>query len=77
MILADTVTGSVALLTPKGDGWDVREGGPVRLWERIESVLTAYDVAGQPGPETFTLHVHDAGQHLSHPQMPGMPLPRP
>lgn len=40
-------------------------------------VLSAYDDAGRPGPETFTLHVHDGGQHLRHPQLPGLPLPRP
>ncbi len=55
----------------------MREGGPVRLWERIERVLSAYDEAGRPGPETFTLHVCNGGQHLRHPQLPGLPLPRP
>ena len=75
--LVDVVTGSAATLTPDGDNWAVREGGPVRLWERIERVLDAYDAAGAPGPETFTLHVYDAGQHLRHPQMPSLPLPRP
>ncbi|MHB6903975.1 hypothetical protein [Streptomyces sp. DB-54] len=31
------------------------------LWERIERVLDAYDAAGAPGPDTFTLHVYDGG----------------
>ncbi|MFF3489387.1 ATP-grasp peptide maturase system methyltransferase [Streptomyces sp. NPDC002701] len=75
--LVDVVTGSAATLTPEGGGWAVREGGPVKLWERIERVLDAYDTAGRPGPETFTLHVYGGGQHLRHPQMPGLPLPRP
>ncbi|MDI6407462.1 ATP-grasp peptide maturase system methyltransferase [Streptomyces albus] len=75
--LVDVVTGSAATLTPGEDGWAVREGGPVKLWERIERVLDAYDAAGAPGPETFTLHVYDGGQHLRHPQMTGLPLPRP
>ncbi|MFI9630571.1 ATP-grasp peptide maturase system methyltransferase [Streptomyces sp. NPDC052042] len=75
--LIDVVTGSAATLTPHGGGWQVREGGPVKLWERIERVLDAYDVAGRPGPETFTLHVCDGGQHLWHPQLPGLPLARP
>ncbi|MER8120449.1 ATP-grasp peptide maturase system methyltransferase [Streptomyces sp. NPDC094031] len=75
--LVDVVTGSAATLTPVEDRWEVREGGPVRLWERVESVLSAYDEAGRPGPETFTLHVYDGGQHLRHPQMPGLPLPSP
>ncbi|MCZ9343981.1 SAM-dependent methyltransferase, partial [Streptomyces sp. TRM76130] len=75
--LVDVVTGSAAVLTPDGDSWAVREGGPVNLWERIERVLDAYDAAGAPGPQTFTLHVYGGGQHLRHPQMPGLPLPRP
>lgn len=75
--LADVVTGSAATLTPTDSGWRVREGGPVKLRERIERVLDAYDTVGAPGPETFTLHVYDGGQHLCHPQLPGLPLPRP
>jgi hypothetical protein len=35
----------------------VREGGPVRLWDRIELVLDAYDEADRSGSETFTLYV--------------------
>lgn len=75
--LVDVVTGSAATLTPADGVWQVREGGPVRLWERVENVLDAYDTAGAPDPETFTLHVYDGGQHLRHPHMPGLPLPRP
>ncbi|WP_371097644.1 ATP-grasp peptide maturase system methyltransferase [Streptomyces sanglieri] len=75
--LIDVVTGSAATLTPHGGEWQVREGGPAKLWARIEHVLDAYDAADRPGPETFTLHVYDGGQHLRHPQLPGLPLPRP
>ena len=75
--LVDVVTGSAATLTPYDGRWQVREAGPVRLWERVERVLDAYDAADRPGPETFSLHVHDGGQHLRHPQMPSLPLPRP
>lgn len=75
--LVDVVTGSAATLTLTEGRWEVREGGPVRLWERIECVLTAYDEAGRPEPETFTLHVYDGGQHLRHPRLPGLPLRRP
>ncbi|MGK5628496.1 ATP-grasp peptide maturase system methyltransferase [Streptomyces sp. URMC 123] len=75
--LVDVVTGSAATLTPTEGTWQVRESGPVNLWERIEQVLTAYDAAGRPGPEAFALHVHDGGQRLRHPRMPDLPLPRP
>lgn len=75
--LVDVVTGSTATLTPYDGGWQVREGGPVKLWERIERVLDAHDAADRPGPETFTLHVYDGGQHLGQPRMPGLPLARP
>ncbi|MEU1452021.1 ATP-grasp peptide maturase system methyltransferase [Streptomyces avermitilis] len=75
--LVDVVTGSAATLTRQDCGWQVREGGAVRLWERIERVLDAYDEAGRPRPGTFQLHIHDGGQHLRHAQMPDLPLPRP
>ena len=76
--LVDAVTGSAATLTPDDGAWQVREGGPVKLWECVERVLDAYDAADRPGPETFTLHVHDGGQRqgLRHPRMPGLTLPR-
>ncbi|MFG3657283.1 ATP-grasp peptide maturase system methyltransferase [Streptomyces sp. NPDC047706] len=75
--LIDVVTGSAATLTSNGRVWEVREGGPARLWMRIEQVIDAFDAAGRPNPETFSLHVYNGGQHLRHPQMPGLPLPRP
>ncbi|WP_172387063.1 ATP-grasp peptide maturase system methyltransferase [Streptomyces sp. MNP-20] len=76
--LVDVVTGSAATLTPHdGSGWAVREGGPVRLWERIEHLLDAYHAAGRPGPETFRLHVYGGEQHLQHPHLPHLALPRP
>lgn len=75
--LVDVITGSAATLTPEDGAWHVRQGGPVKLWDRVETVWSAFDSAGQPGPETFRLHVYDGGQHLRHPQMPDLPLPRP
>ncbi|MFD0226310.1 ATP-grasp peptide maturase system methyltransferase [Streptomyces hirsutus] len=73
--VVDVVSGSAATLTPDDGGWQVREEGPVGLWERVERVLDAYDTAGRPGPETFTLCVHEGGQHLRHPQLPCLSLP--
>jgi methyltransferase of ATP-grasp peptide maturase system len=73
--LIDVTTGSAAVLVPAKDGWQVRQGGPLRLWDRVENIVTAYDTAGRPAPETFHLHVCKEGQHLHHPHMPTLPLP--
>ncbi|WP_435643580.1 ATP-grasp peptide maturase system methyltransferase [Streptomyces sp. H49] len=75
VVLVDVVSGSAASLTPRGPGWDVREAGPVRLWERIEGVLDAFDASGRPGPGRFRLCVRGDEQFLSHPQLPSLPLP--
>ncbi|MFF9237297.1 ATP-grasp peptide maturase system methyltransferase [Streptomyces sp. NPDC014801] len=73
--LIDVVSGSAAALSPSGDGWEVREGGPVRLWERVERVIDLYQAAGRPGPEEFSLRVDSVGrQFLLHPRMPDLPL---
>lgn len=60
--LIDAVTGSVAALTQNDDGWQVRQAGPVRLWGRIETALDAWDQAGRPGPERFTMHIGSGGR---------------
>jgi methyltransferase of ATP-grasp peptide maturase system len=83
--LVDVASGSAAHLTRDGTGdrggddgaWRVRESGPVRLWERIEQLLDAYDAADRPRPETFRLHVTPDVQVLRHRRMPAMPLPAP
>ncbi|MFD7893595.1 ATP-grasp peptide maturase system methyltransferase [Streptomyces sp. NPDC059743] len=74
--LVDVVTGSAVMLTPHNGGWEVRQGGPLSLWDRVEAVLAAYDAAGRPGPETFRLYVHENEQHVHHPRMPELSLPR-
>lgn len=76
--LIDAVSGSVALLEPdNGGGWVVRQAGPVALWDRVEEVLEAYDAAGRPPPEEFTLTVTPQIQVLEHPGMPALRLPGP
>jgi methyltransferase of ATP-grasp peptide maturase system len=39
---------SFAAFTADGDGWTVRQGGPVALWDDIEEALTAWQDAGSP-----------------------------
>ncbi len=74
--LIDVVSGSAATLTLDGDAWSVREGGPLKLWARVEQVIDAFDAAGRPGPESFTLRVDGDGQRLLHPLMPPLPTPQ-
>jgi hypothetical protein len=49
----------------------MREGAPVKLWGLLEACPGPYGAVGAPGPETFTLRVHDDGQHLCCPSLPG------
>ncbi|MEW2302856.1 ATP-grasp peptide maturase system methyltransferase [Streptomyces sp. NPDC006655] len=75
--LVDVVHGAAASLTPCDDGgWEVREAGPVRLWERVEEVVAAFDSAGRPGPGQFCVRVCGGERRLAHPQMFGLQLPR-
>ncbi|MFG3287856.1 ATP-grasp peptide maturase system methyltransferase [Streptomyces sp. NPDC048179] len=73
--LVDVLCGSAASLTPRDGGWEVREAGPVRLWERVEEVVDAFDSAGCPGPESFRLRVCGKEQRLVHAQVSGLELP--
>ncbi|GCD44516.1 ATP-grasp peptide maturase system methyltransferase [Streptomyces paromomycinus] len=73
--LIDTVTGSAAGLTPGGHGWKVQQKGPVRLWDRIEAVIDAFDLAGKPAPATFRLRVDSRGQRLIHDRLAELTLP--
>lgn len=68
--LVDVVSGSVATLIPDDGGWAVRQGGPLRLWDRVEATLDRYETAGRPPLETFRLDIEATGQYLSHPDMP-------
>jgi methyltransferase of ATP-grasp peptide maturase system len=71
--LIDTVTGSVATLTRDGDGWQVRQAGPVRLWGRIETALDVWDNAGRPGPQQFTMRIgRDGRQRVELPTATGL-----
>ncbi|MFD4505517.1 ATP-grasp peptide maturase system methyltransferase [Streptomyces sp. NPDC058457] len=73
--LVDVVHGSAASLTPCDGGWEVREAGPVRLWERVEDVVDAFDDAGRPGVDRFRLRVGGGEQRLVQPEMPDLGLP--
>ncbi|MYV55620.1 ATP-grasp peptide maturase system methyltransferase [Streptomyces sp. SID3212] len=44
----------------QGDGWTVRQGGPVLLWDRIEETLVAWEAAGRPEIDSVRLRVTQA-----------------
>lgn len=39
---------SFAAITGDGNGWTVRQGGPVALWDAVERALTGWTKAGRP-----------------------------
>lgn len=55
--LFDTGREAFAALTADGDEWTVRQGGPVAIWDAIESTLTAWHDAGEPDISTVRLEV--------------------
>lgn len=55
--LFDTERESFAELTSHGDDWTVRQGGPVALWDDIESALATWQDAGRPEIDSVRLHV--------------------
>lgn len=55
--LFDPARESFAELVKDGDGWDVRQGGPVRLWDDVERALLRWAAEGRPGITQVRLHV--------------------
>ncbi|MGW1772505.1 ATP-grasp peptide maturase system methyltransferase [Streptomyces sp. NPDC002104] len=59
LYLFDPEHESFAEFTPAGDGWRVRQGGPVALWDDVEQALTAWQAAGSPDITAVRLHITD------------------
>ncbi|MBB1245829.1 methyltransferase [Streptomyces durbertensis] len=57
MYLFDPERESFAEFLPEGDGWAVRQGGPVGLWDSVERALIAWRDSGSPDIDTVRLHV--------------------
>lgn len=56
--LLDREARSWAWLIPGEHGtWSVRQGGPCRLWDRVEAALTAWHDAGRPPQQAFRLGI--------------------
>lgn len=61
--MLDSVSNAFAVLAPGSEGgWNVRQGGPLRLWDDVESSLTTWRNAGSPEPSDFGVTVTPVGQ---------------
>ncbi|MHC0431282.1 ATP-grasp peptide maturase system methyltransferase [Streptomyces sp. O3] len=59
--LFDADRESFAALTPDGDTWTVRQGGPTAVWDAIENAITAWHEADDPDISTIRLNVTPKG----------------
>ncbi|QFQ97584.1 methyltransferase domain-containing protein [Streptomyces phaeolivaceus] len=78
VILVDVATGSQAWTEPAGDGWQVHQHGPLRLWDAAEEALTIWQDAGAPPQSDFGLTVEADGIQrvwLGEPDGPAWYLP--
>ncbi|MET9290969.1 ATP-grasp peptide maturase system methyltransferase [Streptomyces sp. NPDC003077] len=76
----DGTNESFAVLTSKSDdAWNVRQGGPVALWDVLESSLDTWCTAGSPEPTEFGVTVTAKSQRvwLGAPDGPSWRLPAP
>ncbi|MFI6935556.1 ATP-grasp peptide maturase system methyltransferase [Streptomyces sp. NPDC050287] len=73
----DSVTDSFAVLTAADSGWEVRQGGPRRLWDGIESAIATWEEHGAPSTAAFGVTVSRDGQvvWLGNPSGPQWRLP--
>lgn len=64
-IVWDSVSGSGAWVESSGDGgWLVQQGGPVALWDQIESAVLAWRQAGSPGYDQFGVAITGGRQYV-------------
>jgi hypothetical protein len=68
-VLIDVQAGAWAALTRDGDTWTVRQGGPERLWNRVEDHIIRWRRDGSPAAERFTITVTPEGQTIAWPTL--------
>ncbi|MFI0420125.1 ATP-grasp peptide maturase system methyltransferase [Spongiactinospora sp. 9N601] len=64
VLLLDVATGSQATTEPAGNGWTVRQHGPLRLWDAVEEAVEVWLSAGSPHQSGFGLTVGRTGQRV-------------
>ncbi|MBK3565900.1 ATP-grasp peptide maturase system methyltransferase [Streptomyces sp. MBT62] len=57
LYLFDAERESFAAFTEDTEGWTVRQGGPLALWDAVEETLTAWRDAGGPDIASVRLHI--------------------
>ncbi|MFE4958320.1 hypothetical protein ACFRCW_30805, partial [Streptomyces sp. NPDC056653] len=67
----------LACSSTASDGWTVRQGGPVLLWDEAVRSLALWHTAGAPGPSEFGVSVTAGSQRvwLGTPSGPSWSLP--
>ncbi|MEV0823869.1 ATP-grasp peptide maturase system methyltransferase [Nonomuraea rubra] len=79
VILLDVATGSQATTRrdPNGEGWLVRQHGPLKLWHAVEDAILTWQAADSPDQSGFGLTVTRQGQRvwLGDPDGPSWSLP--
>jgi hypothetical protein len=78
VLLLDVATGSQASTAPMPNGgWNVRQHGPLRLWDAVEDSILTWQAAGSPHQSAFGLTVTREGQRvwLGDPDGPSWRLP--
>jgi methyltransferase of ATP-grasp peptide maturase system len=73
----DSTTGSFAVLTVTDSGRQVRQGGPYRLWDAVESAVATWEEYGSPNRAVFgvTVSRNEQTVWLGNPNGPQWPLP--
>ncbi|MGX4735250.1 ATP-grasp peptide maturase system methyltransferase [Kitasatospora griseola] len=67
-VLIDVEAGTWACLTQAGgDRWTVRQGGPDRLWDRVEENIARWRTDGAPPLDQFEITVGPDGQTITWP----------
>ncbi|MET9879762.1 ATP-grasp peptide maturase system methyltransferase [Actinacidiphila glaucinigra] len=73
-LLLDVEAGTWALVYRQGQAWRVRQGGPARLWDDVESLIARWREAGAPDLDGFGLTVTRDGEHRYWLDSPDCPL---
>ncbi|WP_311765273.1 ATP-grasp peptide maturase system methyltransferase [Streptomyces zingiberis] len=67
-LLLDVEAGAWAVLWKDGGTWRVRQGGPGRIWDRVEAHVSRWRSCGAPSLDRFRIAVGPGGTSVSWPE---------